>query len=279
MRLCEESGIPYVVTEHMGPFPLPVYRTPTGLPSFIREPLERAQARIAVSPTLAEQVESFGIVKPSFVPNLVDERLYRPEAARPQREFVFFTLCGMETAKGVDDLLEAIALMLPRLPEEQRHQVRFRLGGEGPALERFRRHARRLGLDAWVTWLGLLSREHSRVEYQSCDAFVLTSHRESFGIVFVEATACGKPVIATRCGGPEAIVTPENGLLVEVGDIGQIADALESMVRGERAFDAGAIRIQFLERFSRSAVVSQLEEIYRGALSADTGRADTGRGT
>jgi glycosyltransferase involved in cell wall biosynthesis len=274
MRLHEETRIPYVVTEHMGPFPLPVYQRPDGaLPAFIREPLERAGARIAVSPSLAKRIAEFGIPEPVFVPISVDERMYHP-ASRPRDDgFVFFTLCGMEMGKGVIDLLDAIALLLPTLTEEERARLRFRLGGEGPAWGLFRDHGRKLGLDRWLTWLGLLPRERARDEYQSSDAFVLASHHESFGIVFVESMACGKPVIATRCGGPEAIVTEDTGVLVDVGRPAELAAAMRSMVRGERTFDVARVRESFLERFSRTAVVNRLDSIYSDVLHRATNSA------
>ena len=279
MRLAAETGVPYVLTEHMGPFPLPTYRTRDGaLADFIREPLERARARIAVSPSLAERIAGFGIPRPLVVPNAVDERCYRPNGTSDPHRFVFFTLCGMERAKGIHDLLEAIALLLPQLPEPERQRVRFRLGGEGPALREFQAHGRRLGLDDWVSWLGLLSRDQARDEYQSCDAFVLPSHHESFGIVFVEAAACGKPVIATRSGGPETIVTEDTGLLVDVGNTAQLAEALRVLLRRERRFDPDRIRQAFLERFSRPAVVDRLEATYRDALGSSSTARSAGVG-
>jgi glycosyltransferase involved in cell wall biosynthesis len=87
-------------------------------------------------------------------------------------------------------------------------------------------------------------------------------------IVLSEATACGKPVVATRSGGPESIVTPENGLLVEVGDVAALAGALRTMVEQARErYDAATIRAQFLERYSRPAVVDALEAVYRGVAA------------
>ena len=128
-------------------------------------------------------------------------------------------------------------------------------------------------LDPAITWLGQLPRERAREEFARCDCFVLTSRHESFGIVFVEAGASGKPVIATRCGGPEIIVTPENGVLVEVGDLEGIARALGSMFAGARGYDAERIRSRTLERYSREAVVARLEDVYRRVLRHDAGPA------
>jgi glycosyltransferase involved in cell wall biosynthesis len=268
MKLSAETGIPFVITEHMGPFPLPVYERADGtLAPFLREPLVRARARIAVSPALCERIESFGIPRPEYVPNVVDERLYAPGPPSDDDGFTFFTLCQMETVKGIPDLLQAIRLLLERLPAAERDRVRFRLGGTGSQFRAFQALARRLGLGKRIAWLGFLPREDARREYRRCDCFVLPSRHESFGIVLVEAGAFGKPVIATRAGGPEAIVTPETGVLVDVMQPSALAEAMRTMIEGARAYDARVMRERFLREFSRAAVVGRLGEIYRRVLA------------
>jgi len=267
MRLGAETGIPYVITEHMGPFPLEVYERADGaLAPYLREPLERADGRIAVSPALCERIASFGIPRPEYVPNVVDERLYAPGPPADAGRFTFFTLCQMEPVKGIPDLLAAVAALLERSSAADRARIRFRLGGTGSRFGEFRERARRMGLDEWITWLGFMPREDARREYRNCDCFVLPSRHESFGIVLVEAGAFGKPVIATRAGGPEAIVTPETGVLVDVGRPEALAAAMLAMFRGERAYDPALIREQFVRQYSRGAVVDRLEAIYRRAL-------------
>jgi glycosyltransferase involved in cell wall biosynthesis len=268
MRIAKECGIPYVVTEHMGPFPLGLYQRRDGsLASFIREPLERAGARMAVSPALCERIASFGIEKPEYVPNLIDERLYTIETHHERESFVFFTLGQMELVKGIPDLLRAIRSFLDGLEERDRARVAFRLGGTGHHIDDFRRLGTALGLDPWLAWLGFLSRDEARREFRHCDAYVLASHHESFGVVVVEAIASGKPVVATRCGGPESTVTPDNGILVPVGDPPALAAALRTMFASARGYDATAIRRGFLRQFSRGAVVDRLESIYRRVLA------------
>ena len=222
-----------------------------------------------MSPSLCARIASFGIPRPEYVPNVVDERLYAPGPPAAGGSFTFFTLCQMELVKGIPDLLRAIAMVLERMSEEDRARVRFRLGGEGSQFRVFRDQAHKLGLDNWVTWLGFMPREDARREYQQCHCFVLPSRHESFGIVLVEASAFGKPVIATRSGGPEAIVTPETGVLVEVGQPGALADAMLAMFRGDRGYDPQRIREGFVRQFSRGAVVDRLEAVYRRAVRSE----------
>ena len=79
--------------------------------------------------------------------------------------------------------------------------------------------------------------------------------------------ASGKPVIATRCGGPESFVNESNGLLVDVGDRQGLARALRDMRDGWSRYDAARIRSEFEQRFSRPAVVAKIAATYESVLA------------
>jgi glycosyltransferase involved in cell wall biosynthesis len=272
-QLARERDLPYVVTEHMGPFPLPSYARADGtLADYIEDPLVDADATIAVGPALAQRLVSFGLPVAEVIPNLIDERLYDPRPRPADGGFVFATICGMERGKGIVDLLRAARRFLDGLVPAGRDRVRFRLGGSGPALDEFREESRRLGLDPWVTWLGLLTREEARREFSACDVFVLPSHHESFGIVFIEAMASGRPSIATRCGGPESILDERTGILVDVSDVPALAAAMGEVFHRPDRFDREEIVRAFHARFGRAAVVDRLEGVYRAAIAHRRGR-------
>jgi glycosyltransferase involved in cell wall biosynthesis len=276
MQLGREYSIPYVLTEHMGPFPLPYFgsrrkalasnqREP--LNELLREPLANADATIAVSPTLAAEIEAYGLPRPRFIPNLVDERKYRATPPRTDETFTFLSMGTMIESKGFGDLLDAISMLLQRLAPRDRDRVRFRIAGDGPMENFYRQRAHDLGLGPWLTWMGLLSSDRAHEEFQSCDCYVLPSWRESFGIVLVESFACGRPVIATRCGGPEAIVNDTNGLLIGVRDVEALARSLETMLHRARTYDPQVLRADFMARYSRAAVVRELDSVYEEVLA------------
>lgn len=269
MQLSRESGIPYVITEHMGPFPLPVYARRDGrLKPILHEPLANADATIAVSPALAATIATFGLEPPEVIPNLVDERRYDIAPHPPRDTFEFYTLAWMDPSKGIGDLLEGVALLVARLTAAERARLRFRIAGGGPALAAFRRQAATLGITDVVEFPGQLGRDDARAGFAHADAFVLPSRHESFGIVYVEALACGRPVVATRSGGPEGIVGAGDGVLVPVRDPAALADALDFVRRNAATYDAAAIRARCVARFGREAVVSRLEAVYRRVVTA-----------
>lgn len=100
----------------------------------------------------------------------------------------------------------------------------------------------------------------------SCDCFVLPSRYETFGVVYIEAMACGKPVIATACGGPDDFVTPDNGLLVPVEEVSALEHAMQHMITSSHQYDSDRIRASVQTRFSSQAVAGQLEQIYNTIL-------------
>lgn len=262
-RLGAEMGVPYVVSEHMSDFPFAQFVKEGRVVSEVAESLRRARRVTAVSRHLADQVQEKTGVTPVVIPNGIDEVFFSPGTAAPSNGFSFLTVATLEPRKGVEELLRAIATLRP--PRD----TRFRIAGVGTREQAYHALAARLGIAASVDWMGLLDREQVREAMRSCDAFVLTSRHESFGVVFAEAIASGKPVIATRCGGPEDIVNEVNGILVPVGDIDAIARALRAMLEHARDYDVAAIRSDFENRFSSRVVSRRYAELYGAAVGSD----------
>jgi glycosyltransferase involved in cell wall biosynthesis len=128
--------------------------------------------------------------------------------------------------------------------------------------------AQRLGVANRIRWLGNVSREHAPQCFRDAHAYVMPSLHESFGVVYAEALASGKPVIATRCGGPEYIVHEKNGRLVDVSDVNGLARELAWMAENWDQFDSTAIRSDFERRFSRPVVVGQLKALYESVIGS-----------
>ena len=99
------------------------------------------------------------------------------------------------------------------------------------------------------------------------DCFILTSRRETFGIVYIEAMAKGKPVIATICGGPESFVNESNGLLIPAEDVEAITKAIDYMVDHLDQYDGEAIRHFCQENFSEEAISKQILSLYEEVIN------------
>lgn len=266
-ELNAEYGLPVIVTEHSS-----VYLT--GGPHawhlpMARAAVDRASALLAVSPTLCRALlKCFGGVRPwEWVPNLLDpifERARVPGGA-PERDadqFAFLNVASMVSGKNHAMLLDAFAERF-----RGHRGIALRLVGDGPLRKTLERQTLKLGIAEQVTFLGQLSREGVLRQMLSCEAFVLPSDYETFSVVLAEALACGRPVVATRCGGPEDIVGTEEGILVPPGDTTAFGDAMWAMARSTREYDPEELRRRCLSRFGEAAVAGQLLQVYSRVLT------------
>jgi glycosyltransferase involved in cell wall biosynthesis len=102
---------------------------------------------------------------------------------------------------------------------------------------------------------------------QESAVLVLPSRHESLGMVLVEALACGTPVVATRCGGPEDIVDDDVGLLVPPEDPAALADGLAQTLGALDRYEPAVLRERTLARFGSRAISERLSALYREALA------------
>ena len=251
--------LPYVITEHMSPFPHTYFlKNKDKLDSRLADAYAASAKIICVSKTLQLHMNLFEISNSVVIQNLVDEDFFKPEnTPPPKNRFVFFTLGRMVPQKGIDVLLMAFAKI--------QYDAILRIGGHGSHLEKYKSLAKELGMDKKVEWLGELNKTAVLKEYQQCDAFVLASRHESMGIVFAEAMACGKPVIATKCGGPEEFINEKCGFIIEKENETALKVAMENMINTAHDFDPIAIRDYAVSLFSKKTVCSKVKQLYAQA--------------
>ncbi|NDK57200.1 glycosyltransferase [Pontibacter fetidus] len=262
MELSKKYNIPYVLTEHMGPFPFDAFKLPSGkLSPWLAKPLHNAFATIAVSPQQQATLQNWGIPRVTHIPNLTDESFFKPDKGKqPNTAFTFFTLARLEEGKGISYLLEAFKKLL-----EVYQECKLIIGGEGSQQENYKARANALAISDNVELLGVLNRDQALQAYQRCDAFVLPSLHENLPLVLLEAIACGKPLISTYCGGPESIITPETGILVAPGNTEALYEGLLAMHLNYKHYNPDKIRQLFLIKYSRQTVCQQIMDIYKAA--------------
>ncbi len=254
--LSNEFNIPYFITEHMGP------RIPSllnnGKPiDIIIKAYRNADKVIAVSPYLKEKLLEYDLKKVTVIPNLVNEKKFLL-SKKNNRKFIFFSLGIMTKVKGIDVLLKAIKRC--NLSSEN---TEFWIGGDGPMLSEYKLLAKKLKIVHIVKWLGKIHHNDVPKYFKNCNAFILPSRFETFGVVCAEAIASGKPVIATRCGGPQSIINKSNGILVDVDDIQQLSNAINNLKFNYTEFRGEKLREEFLRKFSRKVVVNQIINLYK----------------
>jgi glycosyltransferase involved in cell wall biosynthesis len=134
------------------------------------------------------------------------------------------------------------------------------LAGDGPLRKQLEQLSTTLGINDRVEFVGPIPREKACEFFQEIDAFVHPSRYETFGIVLVEALSTGRPVIATRCGGPNDIIRSEDGILVDVDDADGLSEAMRDMIGME--WDTQPMRDGVVARYTKAAIRGQLLDIY-----------------
>ena len=203
------------------------------------------------------------------VPGGVDLDHFRPgdrEAARaaldlPAGRLVLF-VGRLEPLKGVDILIRAIAAA--ELSEPATLMI---LGGDEQEVgerQRLREVVANTGLDGQVRFLPAVDRAVLPTYYQAADLCVVPSYYESFGLVAVEALACGTPVIATRVGGLQYTVRDgRSGYLISWRCPEPFAERIEALLENPQLLERfGAAAPASVRRFEWEAVAGQIIEVY-----------------
>mgnify|MGYP000528622067 FL=1 len=270
MKLSEQIGIPYVVTEHATLFQLHRDEISEKNDKVIRKIFQKAAGVICVSGAFAKLIESY---RPDIdvVGNVVNCDAFVPRAdSEKHRGIRFLTVCYMEEEaqlykKGIDILIQAWTEVVKKYTD-----VKLVIGGGGSAKTKVEQWVEEHGISKYVEFTGALDRKQVIQEMQSCDCFVLPSRYETFGVVYVEAMACGKPVIAVANGGPDDFVKPFNGILIEP-DVKELVQAFYEMIghltRGNY-YQEEKISNYIKSKFSYEAIAEQLEAIYNSIKSA-----------
>ena len=270
MKLSGQIGIPYVVTEHATLFQLHRDEISEKNDKVIRKIFQKAARVICVSGAFAKLIESY---RPDIdvVGNVVNCDAFVPRAdSEKHRGIRFLTVCYMEEEaqlykKGIDILIQAWTEVVKKYTD-----VKLAIGGGGSAKTKVEQWVEEHGISKYVEFTGALDRKQVIQEMQSCDCFVLPSRYETFGVVYIEAMACGKPVIAVANGGPDDFVKPFNGFLIEP-DVKELVQAFYEMIghltRGNY-YQEEKISNYIKSKFSYEAIAEQLEAIYNSIKSA-----------
>lgn len=265
MELNKKWGVPYIITEHSSEFFLD--RISEKLTPFFQSAYKNASARTFVSPFLGNEVEKRlgSIIKPwIWIPNIIDPLFLEEEAQTliPNTDNItLFHAGNLIEVKQQRKLIHAFFKAFAN-----NSKVELRIGGNGPLLDSLQRLCADLGISDQVKFLGTLSRADMLREMKNCSFYVHSSRVETFGVVLIEALACGKPVVTTACGGPDSFITSKNGILVPVDDTEEFVYALKKMAQVCKSYNPEEIKQSCISLFGPSVVTTQLLDLYRKLL-------------
>lgn len=246
----------------------------SSLKEAIRYGIEKSDIVTAVSNSLRDQ--TYELIQPDktieTVYNFVDEREYHPKSETKLKEQlgidaaekVMIHVSNFRNVKRVQDVIKTFSLA------HQQINCKLLLVGDGPEMGRIIQQVRDLEIEEHVLFLG--KRDDLAEFYSISDIKLLLSEKEAFGLVLLEAMACGVPVIGTNIGGMPEIINPGvNGFLVELGDTEQAARYAIDMLSDEvllQKLRQGALDT-VSEHFHSSKILEQYEGLYEQLMPKD----------
>ncbi|MFJ5965100.1 MULTISPECIES: N-acetyl-alpha-D-glucosaminyl L-malate synthase BshA [unclassified Bacillus (in: firmicutes)] len=244
------------------------------LKEVIRFAIESSDRVTAVSHSLVAQ--TYDLIKPNkkidTIHNFLDERVYMREDHELLKthygilpdEKVIIHVSNFRKVKRVHDVIHVFKKVSEQV------NVKLLLIGDGPEKSVVCELVKKLGLTDRVLFLG----KQEKVEeiYSISDLKLLLSEKESFGLVLLEAMACGVPCIGTNVGGiPEVITHGETGFLVPLGDIDEAAKYAVALLKDEKLHQQVSMAAcsSVHTRFSSEKIVSEYEKLYQELVEGD----------
>jgi D-inositol-3-phosphate glycosyltransferase len=257
--------------------------------SDVRVTIEKRAIRESAAVTAASEIEVAELVdlygadpaKLHIIPCGVDLSVFRPmrqsdarEAlGRDQCERIVLFVGRIEQIKGIDVLLRALGLLFFRHPEFRNDLCLLVVGGaldpnddspETEKVEELQRLVHQHRMEANVSFVGSMDQQRLALFYAAADVCAVPSLTESFGLVALEAMACGTPVVGTRVGGLQTLIEHgESGLLVPAGDYQALAESMAKVLTDHR------LRMHLAhgardraEHYSWSSVGDRVEALY-----------------
>jgi phosphatidyl-myo-inositol dimannoside synthase len=169
----------------------------------------------------------------------------------PSNKKIILTICRLaksEKYKGYDKVIQSLPKILEKFPN-----IIYTLIGDGDDIEDIKKLIEELNLKEKVCLLGAIKNNFIPEILNVADLFVMPSKGEGFGIVFIEALACGVPVIAgNKDASKEALLNGELGILVDPDNVDEIAEAIIKVLKGEapkHLYDKNYLREKVIENF------------------------------
>ncbi len=164
----------------------------------------------------------------------------------------------VDDIKNIRGVIRVMSLLT-----SQRTNIRLRIIGHGKDEHSLKTLADELGvLNRYVFFEGLKDNPTVYHYLNECDFLVMNSRFETFSLICAEALSCGKPVIATRCGGPEEIIEASCGELIPVNDDNALQAAMERMIHHHTNYDPQKLKDYAAARFSIKASTTSFNRLY-----------------
>ncbi len=264
VAIARDLGVPYLVTEHYTGFKEAGESMFVPFTSFreINKIVNEAPVRIGVSTFASKFCEEVFCCPFDTVHNIISsDFINRPLIPLAEKnDFNFICIGAFKQRKGQQYLIRAFAKIIDQYPD-----MSLTFVGGGAERDNAMNLASELGVRDKIKLASNISAAEYIELLDACSVLVSASDKELFGLTIVEAFFRGKPAIATRSGGPEDLISDENGLMCNFADVDDMARLMRHMYENYSSYDPKKIRNQAIARFSEGAIVPLMMSKYEQA--------------
>ena len=249
-QLSRKLNIPYIISEQWSGYATGKYAAQSSVVKRLtKSVLKDAAGLTVVSEFLRDKMVSQGLSHPRTIitPNIVEPRNSdHPTQNKSKKIAVLMVADQVDEIKNISGVIRAVEEIA-----KHRNDFELRIIGHGKDQLRLMRMTEEKGLlNSVIHFEGLKDNNEVYAYLHRSDFLVMNSRFETFSLICCEAMSCGKPVLATRCGGPESFVNSDTGILIPVDHHEDLVSGLEKMLDSFQDFHAEKIRESVEKRFS-----------------------------
>lgn len=255
--LKDKYRVNYVITEHSSSFVR--NKLSSEKIKSIEDVAKNASKVTAVSSSFNNILEEYTKTNIDLLPNIVDNFFFQKKFQdKISKNFIFLHIASLDKNKNQELLIKSFEKIA-----KLNHNVYLNIAGSGYMKKYLESLVKKLDIQKQVNFLGRISQEKVRDEMMKSNCFVLSSNFETFGVVLIEALACGLPLIATECGGPKDIVNKKNGILIKTNNQLELKKAMLYMYENSYKYDREKLRNDAKERFGEKAFIENVIKYYK----------------
>lgn len=259
--LGKKYNIPVVVTEHSSR--VLNNNLSNQHVKYLRKVIENSDVFLCVSEMLLETVEKITNSKDKgkVFYNMVSDKFRLNSNENKNDSFTFLSVGNLIESKRHDIIIDAFAKAFT-----VNDNVKLRIVGDGHLKKNLKCKVNTLDREKQIIFTGELAREDVVKEMQKSDVFVMASEFETFGIVYIEAMACGNPIITVKNGGSNMLVNEKNGIILEKDSADTFSEAMKYMVKNRKNYSSADISYRCLSKYGKDIYREEVYKLYSSLI-------------
>lgn len=266
LKLKRKKRIPFLITEHWSGHLNGLYQKKNSLDKLLYKKVLQKSAKIStVSQALHDAFKKNTGFDSVLIPNYIEASTHTSIQTKTDPIKLLYVGDFHDEIKNITGILYAYHLAL-----KSNRNLHLTLVGGGPDEDKIKSLIQELRIpDELITLTGRKEHEFVLQSMTTCDIYVCNSRHETFGMTVAEALMAGKPVICTRCGGPEEFLNVNNSILIDPtplnsnqADAAPLTEAIKVLSKSYSSYNSEEISQNILKKFGEKAVRSKWLEFY-----------------